>query len=331
MFDQPRRRRRRRLVWPVLVSLIAAVAVVVYTVGSDAQTTIGYLADLRASAGELARSGTALSDVVADLSRVDRSEFSSVVDQVMASLEEASEVGAEEPPEASLVGAATLFRLAVESWQQGIEGAAEALLAAADDPDDSVAVDELTDAVVLVRAGDRIYQELTEELRRPGTPQPVTPLPEVELLPSDAPLTVLAPAWVQAARSATSELPLRPSIGIQQVSTTPEWVINAEEQLVVPATESLDVAVVVSNSGNAPSGPASLELVLAAGEGDSTVMSELVGGIEAGAQTSVIFSEVEVQPGTAYTLTVRMVGVEADLVPEDNEMVHELIVNAPTE
>jgi hypothetical protein len=331
MFDAPRRRRRRRLLWPLLITVVVALAVIVATSGRDARATISYLGDMRNSASDLALAGSSLSDLVGNLSRVDRSEFQSVVSGVTDALAEAHQVAEADPPEQALVGATTLFRLAIDSWDQGISGFSTAILAAADNPDDNTAVDDLASAITDVRAGDRIYDALIEELSREDVPSPVGPMPAVSLLPMDVPITVLAPGWVLAARSETSGLPLRPSVGIQQVATKPPWVTNADGDVVVPATDALDLMVVVSNGGNTDSDPAELEMTLSTGEGDPVATTKVVPTLKAGTNTSVIFPNLTVTPGVTYQVDLALTpgGPDADL--DDNTASAQFTVNAPTD
>lgn len=332
MFDAPRRRRRRRIIWPILITFVAVIVVIVATAGNDARATISYLEDMRSRSVELGRAGSTLSDLVGDLSRVDRSEFQSVVSGVEEALTAAEEVTDQESPEDALVGVATLFRLAVNSWSQGIDGFSEAILRAADDPTDQSAVDDLASAVVRVRAGDTIYDALIEELAREEVPSPVGAMPDVRLLPVDAPVTVVAPAWVSAARAEAGGLALRASVRIEQVTTSPEWVTSADGSTVVPATDIIDVAVVIGNAGNtgADSG-GSLELTVSTAEAEPVVLTRGVPAIDAGASTSVIFTDLTVAPGMSYQVQLILTPAGADAFADDNRHSTGFVVNAATE
>lgn len=331
MFDAPRRRRRRRLVWPLLITVVVVIAVIVATSGKDARATISYLGDMRNAASDLALAGASLNDLVGNLSRVDRSEFQSVVSGVNDALVEAHQVAKSDPPDQTLVGATTLFRLAIDSWDQGISGFSEAILAAADNPDDNTAVDDVASAITDVRTGDRIYHALVEELSREDVPSPVGPMPEVSLLPTDVPITILAPGWVSATRSEESGLPLRPSIRIEQVATKPPWLTNADGDVVVPATDTLDLMVVVSNVGNTDSDAAELQMTLSTGEGDPVVTTKTVPILGAGNNTSVVFPNLAVTPGVTYQVDLALAPGGPDAVLDDNTHSAQFTVNAPTD
>lgn len=331
MFDSPQRgRRRRRIIIPVLVTVVVLVAAVVATSGDDARSTISYLEDVRKSAADLALAGSSLTGLVGDLSRVDRSEFESIVSGVSDSLEAAEVVAATEPPDPSLVGASTLFRLAVDSWHQGIDAFSEAILMAADAPSESRAVDDLSAAVVLVRAGDRIYTALTEELAREDVPSPVAPMPDVALLPIDTPITVLAPAWISAVRRDTSGLALRPSVRIEQVTTKPQWINSADGSVVVEATDALDLIVVVANVGNIEAEPGQLTMTLSSGDGDPLTETQPVATLGSGTSTSIIFSSLSVVPGSDYTVDLELTPGGPDVHAEDNLHSTGFTVNAAT-
>ncbi|HEX2154687.1 MAG TPA: hypothetical protein VHL52_12000 [Acidimicrobiia bacterium] len=330
MFDSPRRR-RRRILWPLLVTVLVAVGVVVATAGGDARSTISYLEDVQLSSLQISRAGANLNDLVGDLSRVDRSEFQSVVNGVTTALDEAADVADREAPDEELVGAMTLFRLAVESWSAGMDGFTTAIYQAADEPTDESVVDDLASAVVSVRAGDDIYHALLEEFARDDVPSPVAEMPEVRLLPVDTPITVLAPAWVSAARSEAGGLAMRPSVRIEQVSTTPEWVQSADGSIVVPAvSETIDVVVVVGNSGNTVTNVGVLDLTLSTADGEPVEQRETVPAIEPGASTSVAFAQLPVTPGTFYELVVDLDPQGPDAFGDDNRHSTGFTVNEAT-
>lgn len=331
MFDQPRKRRRRRIIWPILVTLVVAIGVIVATAGGDARATISYLEEVQLSAQQVARAGATLETLVGDLSRVDRSEFESVVRGVRDSLREAAEVAEMPVPDQELLGAQVLYRLAVDSWSQGIEGFSEAILLAADEPSNQEVIDQLASAVVAVRAGDELYGALLEEFARDDVPSPVGQMPQVRLLPVDTPITVLAPAWVEAARSETSGLAMRPSIRIEQVSTRPEWVQSADGTIVVPAVaDTIDLIVVVGNAGNTPTGEASLSLVFAAQGAEPEELTQPVSPIEPGMSTSVMFQDLEVVPGTFYEIHLELDPQGPDTFSEDNRHSTAFLVNEAT-
>lgn len=334
MFESPTKRRRRRIIIPIVVTVVVAVIAIASTSGGNARATISYLEDIRTAASDLSRAGNALTDLVGDLSRVDRTEFESAVGLVDEALAAAADVDVGDNPDPSLVGAGTLYRLAIQQWTQGIDGFSDSLLRAADDPTDETAVDDLSSAVVQVRAGDRIYDALVEELRRDDVPNPVGEMPEVRLLPVDAPVTVLAPAWVEAARSTTSGLALRPSVRIEQVSSAPEWVTSADGTTVIPAPledQMIDITVVVGNAGNIPSEPGELTLTMVTADGEPLEQVEEVPAIEAATTTSVVFSDLEVTFGTTYDLSLLLVPGGSDVIGDDNERAMRFTVNEATE
>lgn len=331
MFDQPRRRRRRRIIWPLLVTVVVVIALVVATGGGDTRSTIGYLEDMQNSALELSRAGSTLNGLVEDLARVDRSEFESVVTGVTEALAQAEELAEEEAPTPELVGAAGLYRLALDRWTEGIEGVSDAILRAADDPEDETAVDELALSVLLVRAGDEIYDALLDELARDEVPAPVAEMPDVRLLPVETPVTVLAPAWVSAARSGASGLPIRPSVRIEQVMTEPEWVTSADGSVVVPIlSDTLDVIVVIANSGNTATSPGQLDLVFSGTEGEPIELTEDVPVIQAGASTTIIYAGLAVMPGSFYQVDLSLDPGGLDTFTEDNRFSTGFLVNQAT-
>lgn len=331
MFEPPRRRRRRRIIWPLIVTVVVAVTLVVVSAGGDTRSTISYLEEVQNGALQLSRAGSTLNGLVGDLSRVDRSEFESVVTGVTDALDEAAEIAEMEAPSQELIGAVTLYRLAVGQWSEGIDGVSDAILRAADDPEDPDVVDDLAASVVQVRAGDRIYDALLEELDREDVPAPVADMPPVRLLPVDTPITVLAPAWISAARSDASGLPIRASVRIEQVSTRPEWVTSADGTTVVPVlSDTIDVVVVIANGGNTATSEGRLELTFGSGEEEPVTLADEVPVIAAGASTTIIFPDLEVSAGVFYQLDLALDPGGSDTFAEDNSLSTGFVVNEAT-
>jgi hypothetical protein len=121
-------------------------------------------------------------------------------------------------------------------------------------------------------------------------------------------------------------------VRIEQVATSPEWVTSADGAVVVPATEILDVAVVVGNAGNTEAeAGGTVELTLATAEAEPVVLSRPVPEIAAGASTSVIFTELAVVPGLSYQVQVILTPGGPDAFAEDNRHSTGFVVNAATE
>ncbi len=324
--QRPRRRPWRRLLVPLLVLLLLVVAVVVAGAGRRTRDQIEYLEAMRANLSEISMSGLKLQDVIGRLPRIDRSEFTATLDDIEAVLAVATAHSAGAPPTPDLVSAAALYRLAVGSWASGISGFREGVLEAADNPESAGATDVLIAALVELRAGDALYLDLISELETEGIPQPVSSLPEVALLPMEAPLEVLAGAYVDAARADSNSLALRPGLAVAQVLAEPEWVRNAADAIVVPATESIVFTIVVQNNGNLASSDARVRVTLV-GEEETTEEVLVVPPLSPGVQTSLMTTAMAVTEGGFYRIQAELVPTQPDNDPDDNVLAVEFVVN----
>ncbi len=315
-----------RFLWPILISVAALVAVAVSSAGNDTRADLAYLDQLQEQAGALSTRGDALREVISRLARIDRTELVALVDGMRADIAVGLELVAEEPPSPTLFAVNALYRQALEAWDAGIGGFGSALLASADDPASTVGVDNIANSLAEIRAGDRLYVDLVEEMDRPDVPDAVAPMPIVVLMPAEGELFSLSQAYVLAARSPNSGLALRPGLSVSQVVTEPEWEVDPSNAAVLPATETVTFNVVVSNRGNVMSPVAQLRLVLTGGD-EPVTLEKGVSSLQPEASTTVSFEDLAVQPGGAYDVRATLVGLEADIDPTDNEIAVVFTVN----
>lgn len=324
--DRYRSRRRRRFLWPIVISVVVGFALLLGSLGDGARSSSTYLEDLRSEAVSLASDAGTFRDLMTRLAVVDRAQFTQVLEDLRGNLDQAEQLSTRQLQTPSLTASATLFQLAVESWRVGLAGVEEALLTAADQPESTGSFDAVATALVELRTGDRLYLALLEEMARPEVPDPVSPMPEIAYLPTELPLHATAELYVGIARSPQTLLALRPALAVQQVTTIPEWVRDSEDRLVVEATETLTVEVVVANLGNEATEEVVATLELADGEQLAT-FTVAVPPLEPGASTAVAFSELAVTPGTSYALTVTIPPASPLDPPEDNGRSLEFRVN----
>ncbi|MGH8915311.1 MAG: hypothetical protein ACRDZM_12450 [Acidimicrobiia bacterium] len=289
----------------------------VTSAGDDTRAELEYLDTVHDQAGDLAIGGDSLRVVISRLSRIERTELVTATDAIRADLEVAMAVAEAGPPSESLVAANALYRQAIEAWTVGVSGFTSGILAAADDPNSTVAVDNIANALVELRAGDRLYTDLVRELETENVPDPVAPMPDVVMVPAEGEMLSLSSAYVGAARSVNSAIALRPGLTVSQIVSDPLWVVNPSDQPVVPAGDTVSFSVVVSNMGNMESVPEPIELTLS-GASDPVVLTEMVPVLEPGAQTAVVFDDLEVQAGTSYEVVAEIKVLGDDLDFEDN-------------
>ena len=316
---RPRKRLVVRFIWPILITAAALVAVAVSSAGRDTRAELVYLDSVQEQSGALSMRGDALREVIARLARIDRTELVTLVDGMRTDLAIGLELVAAELPSPSLFAVNALYRQALEAWDAGIGGYASGILAAADDPTSTVVVDNIANALAEIRAGDRLYVDLIEEMDRQDVPDAVAPMPTVVLMPASGELFSLSQAYVLAARSPNSGLALRPGLSLSQLVTVPQWEVDPTDAAVLPATETVTFNVVVSNRGNIMSAIAQLRLVLTGG-GEPVTLEQGVVALQPNASTTVSFEDLAVEAGGEYGVTATLLGVTADTDSTDNEI-----------
>jgi hypothetical protein len=177
-----------------------------------------------------------------------------------------------------------------------------------------------------MRSGDDLYETMVEEMQREDVPEPVAPMPDIMIMPTDGQLFDLARLYVAAARSPNNGIALRPGLAVSSVIPQPEWTVDPEGQVVVPNTESIIFSVVISNGGNVVSIEELLRLSV---EGDAEPFAQElpVAPLQPGQQTTVVFDSVPVQAGGVYRVVATLIVSGNDQDFDDNEIIVDFTVN----
>jgi hypothetical protein len=324
-----RRLRRRRWVWwPVLLTVVVLLALILARINAQASAAVSYLDGIRQSAVELVTAASTFSALSDDLTGLDRAEFETATDSVTAALDTASASVLEAPQRSSLIGAASLFRLAVSTWTGGVRTFQEGMLRSADL--DGAGEEQIYAGIQQVAAGDELYQGVLAELDRADVPDPITPLPELVFHSPNYSPVALARLFAAAAAADNSLLALRADLAVGQVTSQPAWVTDPDGDLVVEPVEAIRIDVVVANLGNtsAPIQNLFLDLATEAGEESRTLA---VPALAPGAQTTVSFFELPVTSGQTYQLSVALQLTEPDGNADNDGIALSFFVNEPVE
>lgn len=316
-----------RFLWPTLIVIAVTLAVVVSAAGEETRVELEYLDEMRTQATELARSGSMIRDIMSRVADVDREEFTTALDSVIADIDVALAFVADEPPTESLIPVWALYRQSIQSWSDGVSGLSVAILQAADDPQENAAINATGDALAELRAGDIVYQNLRSEFERDEVPEPVGPLAHVRMSPAETDLYSQSISYVAAARRSTNGLGLRPGLRVSQVVADPQWEINVDRQAVVPASETITFSTVITNSGNVASEPESVQMTLQGGAEPVVAVVE-VPPLQPNGQTTVEFPAVDVVPEAPYSIRVELVLTNPDTDASDNMRQVDFTVNA---
>lgn len=320
VFDPPKSRRRSlRWLIPTVIVVVVVLALSLSGAGSDTREEIEYLAQITEQSEQLALGGDALRDVVSRLSRIDRPELVTVIDGLRADIEAGLELAAIEPPAVELFAVGAIYRAALQQWSEGVAAFGSGVLAAADNPTDSTPTDIIANALVALRNGDQLFEDLIAELDRLDVPDPIQSLRAVALSPAPGEALALSTAYTEVARSESNSIALRPGIAVSSIVAVPDWQLNPDNLVIMPATDSALFSVVVSNVGNVMSSEEVLTLTLT-GVSDPVVMTATVSPLQPGAQTTLEFEAISVSAGDLYEISAVISVADIDSSFEDNEI-----------
>lgn len=330
VFDPPKPK-RRALRWfvPVVLVVVALVAVAASDSGGRTRDEIEYLDQIADQSEALALGGDALRDVVSRLSRIDRPEFVTAIDNLRAEIAVGLEFAAVEPPSEKLFAVRALYQLALDNWERGVGGFGTGVLGAADNPQAFEPTDVIANGIVELRSGDELFEQVRSEIDRFDTPDPVKQVRVVILTPAEGEAIGLAVAYTEAARSVNNGLALRPGLALSQIVAEPLWQLNPDNIPIVPATDVITFSVIVTNAGNLISQEEELMITLTAvAGGEPIVLTAPIPQLEPGAQTTVAFDPMPVDPGGSYQVATVINVSDVDMSLVDNEITVEFRVNS---
>lgn len=327
ILERPRPRRRRYL-WPLLLTLLVLGGLGLARINEQAVAAVGYVEGIRQSVSSLVTPASSFAGLAGRVGSMDRAEFLTVIDTMESALEEATLAVEESPESGALVGVAALYRLTLDTWSVGVSTFADGVIELADGTDS--ASERINVGLQQVAAGDQLYLGLLAEFDRDTVPDPITPLPPLNMINSNFGAGQLARLFIVVAGSDNSALALRADLAVRQVTSDPAWVTDPEGNLVMPASELMSVDVVVSNGGNADAPAQNLELQLVSPV-TTEVRTEVVPELAPGAQTTVTFTDLPVAFGGSYSVGVTLMLTVADADPANNGLTLAFIVLEPPE
>lgn len=313
---------------PIFLTLVVAFGVLLaVTTGGDSGPL--YSEQLRKTAVDLSVKAEAYRTTLLSMSSVDRVTLDASTNQTLAAIDEAMLVVAAAPDDPDYTGPVAVFETTLANWRQGIESLRTEMISVADGPPDIVAGTKVLNALIEIKTGDSLYRSFVDILAAAAVTQPVSALPAVQFVPVQIDVGVLSEAFVSTAGNAASALRLRSDLGLEQVLTVPELVVNTDDLFVVTSTEVLTVKAVVRNDGNAETVPTELTLTLLQGTEVVAELSVALGVVAPGEATTVSFEELSVTPGIDYGLVVSLPVADGEEATEDNQRIINFRVNEP--
>ena len=316
---------------PVVLTILIGSIVAFGLVIDDDEAPPLFAEELREATQDVGLKATAFNQMMLGINSVDRIELDTTVDNVLSSLDAARAVMAEAPEnDPELTGPLAILREAMTSWEAGVSVFRELVFEAADDPMASALEIELTDALIDLRAGDRLFSSFVRSMDAADTPAPVLPYPAVAFVSDSYPFSTGPAQIVAVAQAPGNDLALRAELAIRQVVTNPEMSVNTSDQRVVTATSALAVQVVILNAGNTASEPVEVTLSMV-GIDDSRIEETVeVAALDAAGQTTVEFVDLVVSPGLTYQLLISLPLVAGEEASDDNRVQWDFLVNEET-
>ena len=313
---QSRPRTSRGKWWLLALALVLGLGWAFNSLINTSRTETTLAEELRSHTITLDRAARSFVRLIEQIDSADRSELASIIIQsrdsigtVSAALDDPAE------PDSGLI---ILLETSLDLWDEGLERFENAFLSSVDDPFQYVVEEQLTAALVSVRSGDRIYQAFLQKTATDPDIPSFSDFRTVVFLPSEYPVVDTAQFLATFARSRPT-LAFTADLGIEQVTSYPEWVSDMDGRPVIIPTDSFDLLVVVANRGIVEVGSeTSLQVsIWPPGEAiQSRVLA--VPPLAPGDKTTIAFYELAVTPATSYQVEVNLGLAEGEQNREDN-------------
>lgn len=313
MFPEPRgRRRRRKLILPLLVSGAIALALLLGSLGTAKVASRDFYDIVTEITLDLRSDADSFFELATGPLLMGRDEYVAAIEQVEDSLSQALELMP--PPEdlpAEVRGTRRLAVTTFERWQAGVTSFKEATLKVVDLPTTGLGDAELAAAVSELRVADELYRVLIKELDavRLELDIPETQMLDVRFVPIDSVTTGFIMSLSDRLRS-SEVLTGQRALQIINLITDPAPMGGSEgfDADRLPYTETVTIQVVVFNGGNLPENNLTIALTMQdASSGEPIQRSETIDLLEANAQGAVSFVDLPVEGGQRYLISVRAV------------------------
>ena len=319
-----RRRRRRTLVVLAVVGAVLGVAYGVIQAQGERQTARAYLDvayDVASTASEIRDS---LQTMVADIEDYNRATLVERLGEMEASAEEiVARLVDIEPPE-TLTEASMFLRIAAASWRSGISDTRAGLLALSANPLDEQGLDTLTLGLIDLRVGDRAYSGFLTGLGDVDTTLQGGPFPVVAMIPVEDEI-LYEPRDLARRMFLSGTIAPVDDVALADLKLEPGPVGVRDGLPVVAVTADQQAQVVVSNRGNVAVTGIVVRLRLVSNAGDLYEVEQEVPGLEAASATLLVFTNLPVDPGITYEITVSVQRTDDD--EENNSQQLLFIVN----
>ncbi len=319
MFPEPRRRRRRsKLVLPLIISAVVALALLLGSIGTGTLAARDFYDIATEITLDLRSDADSFFELATGPLLMERDEYVGAIEQVESALADSLEAlpAAEDLP-GELRGTRRLAVATFEQWQTGVALFKDASLNVVDLPTTGLGEAELAAAVASLRLADELYVVLRSELEalRVDLEIPEMALPDLRFVPVDS-VTAGYVMGLSERLTASDVLAGLRALEIINVITDPAPLGGSEdfdaERL--PFTDTVTIQVVVFNGGNLPEADVTVSLTMQeVNSGEVIQQSQTIAMLEANAQGAVSFVDLPVEAGQRYLIAARAVTEAIDL------------------
>jgi len=333
IFGPPARRRRRLPWWLLPITVVIGLAILAGSLRSETREVVAYLDDARPLLEDQSARATAFENLIrVDFVSIEREDFDTLLTQTEADLRAAREQLESREVPGDVVIMDEFLRLALESWELGLDTFATGVLAAADEPTSQIPVQTIEEGIVSLRIGDEFYARFLARSYEiiETVDVAIGEFPEISFAAGE-PTLVSASNVAQFVR-ASSVLGVQSDVGILSVVFEPPdtGTETTDGAMIFPITDTLLLAATVSNVGNQPEKGVVIELTMFDSNGG--VVEALSGGqvdLAAGEATSLQFGPISVAPGQRYGLLLNVDLTENEVVVDNNRWERDLVINSP--
>lgn len=311
------------LIW-TLVSIALVIAFGITRAAGDAELSRAYL-DLAfdvITAEEVV--AERFSEMVADIEDFDRATLVDLLQDLESETAAMVDLLDEADPPDHLAEANLFLRIATTTWRSALSDARNGLVALADNPVDEEGLQQLQRGLVDLRVGDSAYAGFLSEISGVDTTLQGGPAPVVTFVPSTQ-------ESLYSPEDLARRMFLSPSIGpdqdvaIADLRLDPSAVGEQEGLPVLPVVGQQRAEVTVANRGNIAADAIEIQLSLIGNDGQLWEAVQQIDLLEGGELTTLVFSDIPVQPGITYRITATSLFTDDD--DSDNSISMQFLVN----
>jgi hypothetical protein len=317
------RRRRSLIAWGV-VGVVVAISFGITRAAGEAELSRAYLDmafDVIITEEKVAEDFSAMILGIEDYNRATMTELLQDLEADTAAMVDLLDEA--EPPE-SLQQAHLFLRIATTTWRSALSDARNGLVALADDPLDDDGLTQLERGLVDLRVGDSAYAGFLSEMTDVDTELQGGRPPVVAFVLSSQEELFVSQDLARRLFLAPELGPVQ-NIAIADLRLDPAPVGEQEGLPVIAFLGTQRAEVTVSNRGNISAAAISIQLSLISNEGTLWEARQAIDLLEGGSLTSIVFSEIPIEPGITYQIVATSLFADDD--DEDDSFSLTFLVN----